>query len=144
MYLLFLLLVVAVVVVSAAAAVVVAAAGIVVVVVIVAVSSLSSSSSSPLRSLLFVVVFIYDVIVVAAVDVSFLVISRYSDSGVKSVQNYKFDFFNYAGIHRPVVLYTTPRVYIDDITVNTDINDDTGRPPVPMQCNMVISTVCVI
>ncbi|KAM7139497.1 beta-glucuronidase isoform 1-T2 [Macrochelys suwanniensis] len=36
------------------------------------------------------------------------------------VQNTKFDFFNYAGIHRPVVLYTTPSVYIDDITVTTD------------------------
>ncbi|NWS77374.1 BGLR glucuronidase, partial [Crotophaga sulcirostris] len=35
------------------------------------------------------------------------------------VQNIKFDFFNYAGIHRPVVLYTTPSVYIDDITVTT-------------------------
>ncbi|ODN06660.1 Beta-glucuronidase [Orchesella cincta] len=30
-----------------------------------------------------------------------------------------FDFFNYAGIHRSVVLYTTPRSYIDDITVTT-------------------------
>ncbi|XP_074969006.1 beta-glucuronidase [Phalacrocorax aristotelis] len=35
------------------------------------------------------------------------------------VQNIRFDFFNYAGIHRPVVLYTTPSVYIDDITVTT-------------------------
>lgn len=31
-----------------------------------------------------------------------------------------FDFFNYAGIHRPVKLYTTPGVYIKDITVVTD------------------------
>ena len=23
--------------------------------------------------------------------------------------DYNFDFFNYAGIHRPVVLYTTPK-----------------------------------
>jgi beta-glucuronidase len=60
-------------------------------------------------------------------------ISRYSDTGAKSVQYYKFDFFNYAGIHRPVALYTTPSVYIDDISVNTDINDDTGKQPVPMQ-----------
>ena len=28
-----------------------------------------------------------------------------------------FDFFNYAGIHRPVVLYTTPKEYIEDVTV---------------------------
>lgn len=49
-----------------------------------------------------------------------------TDSGPKIFQEYKFDFFNYAGIHRHVVLYTTPSVYIDDISVNTDILDDTG------------------
>lgn len=49
-----------------------------------------------------------------------------TDTGAKIVQYYKFDFFNYAGIHRPVLLYTTPSIYIDDISVNTDINDDTG------------------
>ncbi|KAM4046253.1 beta-glucuronidase [Anomaloglossus baeobatrachus] len=42
------------------------------------------------------------------------------------VQNTEFDFFNYAGIHRPVVLYTTPSVYIDDITIITDIWESTG------------------
>jgi beta-glucuronidase len=41
-------------------------------------------------------------------------------------QSYSFDFFNYAGIDRPVVLYTTPSTYIDDITVLTDIDDDNG------------------
>ena len=29
-----------------------------------------------------------------------------------------FDFFNYAGITRPVTLYTTPRDYIKDITMS--------------------------
>ncbi|XP_029028745.1 beta-glucuronidase [Betta splendens] len=43
------------------------------------------------------------------------------------VQNINFDFFNYAGIHRPVLLYTTPKAYIDDITVVTDFMDNTGR-----------------
>ena len=28
-----------------------------------------------------------------------------------------FDFFNYAGIHRPVKIYTTPRHFISDITI---------------------------
>ncbi|WP_408004684.1 beta-glucuronidase [Proteiniclasticum sediminis] len=33
-------------------------------------------------------------------------------------QNYpNFDFFNYAGITRPVKLYTTPRDYIEDVTL---------------------------
>lgn len=28
-----------------------------------------------------------------------------------------FDFFNYAGIHRPVKIYTTPQSYIKDIVL---------------------------
>src|SRR5437667_2562201 len=32
-----------------------------------------------------------------------------------------FDFFNYAGIQRPVKLYTTPTAYIRDITMTTDV-----------------------
>ncbi|DAA15395.1 beta-glucuronidase [Bos indicus x Bos taurus] len=42
------------------------------------------------------------------------------------VQNTKFDFFNYAGLHRSVLLYTTPTTYIDDITVTTDMDQDIG------------------
>ncbi|KAF0874737.1 BGLR glucuronidase, partial [Crocuta crocuta] len=42
------------------------------------------------------------------------------------VQNINFDFFNYAGLHRPVLLYTTPTAYIDDITVNTGVDQFTG------------------
>uniref|UniRef100_A0A8C5GUP4 Beta-glucuronidase n=1 Tax=Gouania willdenowi TaxID=441366 RepID=A0A8C5GUP4_GOUWI len=43
------------------------------------------------------------------------------------VQNIFFDFFNYAGIHRSVLLYTTPKAfYVDDITVVTDFSDNAG------------------
>ncbi|KAM7147358.1 beta-glucuronidase isoform 3-T3 [Molossus nigricans] len=42
------------------------------------------------------------------------------------VQNTNFDFFNYAGLHRPVLLYTTPTTYIDDITVITNVDQNTG------------------
>ncbi len=35
----------------------------------------------------------------------------------KAVNHPNFDFFNYAGITRPVKIYTTPRDYIADITV---------------------------
>ncbi|CAB1316879.1 unnamed protein product [Coregonus sp. 'balchen'] len=42
------------------------------------------------------------------------------------VQNTNFDFFNYAGLHRPVVLYTTPKAYVDDITVLTTFADNIG------------------
>lgn len=51
-----------------------------------------------------------------------------SDNGTSIVQQYSFDFFNYAGIHRSVVLYTTPKVYIQDVSVTTDIVDEsTGK-----------------
>ncbi len=36
------------------------------------------------------------------------------------------DFFNYAGLHRTVWLYTTPRSYVADITVLTDLDGSTG------------------
>jgi beta-glucuronidase len=35
-----------------------------------------------------------------------------------------FDFFNYAGIQRSVVLYRTSKIFIEDINVKTDINQD--------------------
>lgn len=44
--------------------------------------------------------------------------------GKKQQQTYTFDFFNYAGIQRPVFLYTTPAIYIEDISILTDIADD--------------------
>lgn len=60
------------------------------------------------------------------------------------MQNINFDFFNYAGIHRSVLLYTTPKAYVDDITVATDFADSTGElsrcadsgghPPPPHRC----------
>jgi beta-glucuronidase len=36
------------------------------------------------------------------------------------------DFFNYAGLHRGVWLYATPRAHIADVTAVTDIDDGTG------------------
>lgn len=51
------------------------------------------------------------------------------NAGIPSVEHAKktaapqnrpnFDFFNFAGIHRPVWLYTTPKAYIRDITLVT-------------------------
>lgn len=42
------------------------------------------------------------------------------------IQEYYHDFFNYSGIHRPVKLYTTPKNYIEDITITTGILETTG------------------
>jgi beta-galactosidase/beta-glucuronidase len=41
-------------------------------------------------------------------------------------QRYWHDFFNYAGIHRPVWLYHTGPVHLTDITVVTGIDGTTG------------------
>ncbi|XP_068220968.1 beta-glucuronidase [Palaemon carinicauda] len=42
------------------------------------------------------------------------------------VLKYDFDFFNYAGIHRSVHIYTTTQTFIDDIEVTTDVKGTTG------------------
>ncbi|XP_012265973.2 beta-glucuronidase isoform X2 [Athalia rosae] len=49
-----------------------------------------------------------------------------TDEGVTHQQSYTFDFFNYAGIHRPVLLHTKPRVYVEDISIKTNVIADTG------------------
>lgn len=52
------------------------------------------------------------------------VVEQDSDNGKEIVQQYTFDFFNYAGIHRSVHLYTTPRVHVKEIILNTKVADD--------------------
>ncbi|XP_050533470.1 beta-glucuronidase-like isoform X2 [Daktulosphaira vitifoliae] len=47
-----------------------------------------------------------------------------TNTEAKVIQTYTFDFYNYAGIHRSVFLYTTPIVYIDDIDVKTDFTEN--------------------
>lgn len=42
-------------------------------------------------------------------------------------QHYFHDFFNYAGIHRHVWLYTTPKTFIRDITVTTDVDSQLNQ-----------------
>ena len=44
----------------------------------------------------------------------------------KPVNLPNFDFFNYAGIIRPVRLYTTPNEYIQDISITTEISGNDG------------------
>lgn len=43
------------------------------------------------------------------------------------VQNIQFDFFNYAGIHRPVKLYTTSKTFIQDISLTTACDADFAK-----------------
>lgn len=45
----------------------------------------------------------------------------------RKVNLVNFDFFNYAGIHRPVKLYTTPKSYIKDVTIVTELVDKKAK-----------------
>jgi beta-glucuronidase len=51
------------------------------------------------------------------------VVEQDTDDGKKIIQQYSFDFFNYAGIHRSVFLYTTPNIYVKEIILNTSVNE---------------------
>jgi beta-glucuronidase len=46
--------------------------------------------------------------------------------GGRRRQRQYHDFFNYAGLHRPVWLYSTPPDHIADVTVATDLDGSTG------------------
>lgn len=45
--------------------------------------------------------------------------SQYPE-GFKFQETY-FDFYNYSGLHRPVKIYTTPKKYIKDIVIETEV-----------------------
>ena len=47
-----------------------------------------------------------------------------SDNGKDIIQQYSFDFFNYAGIHRTVHLYTTPLTFIKELILDTSVDHD--------------------
>jgi beta-glucuronidase len=56
-------------------------------------------------------------------------VKEYADTnhppGYRS-QEYQFDFFNYSGLHRPVVLTATPIVHVNDVTVRTAYDNGVG------------------
>jgi beta-glucuronidase len=51
------------------------------------------------------------------------IIEQDSDKGKDIIQQYSFDFFNYAGIHRSVHLYTTPPAYIKEVIIKTEVDE---------------------
>jgi len=44
-----------------------------------------------------------------------------------------FDFFPYGGLHRPVLLYSTPSTHITDVTVRTDLHNGDGMVNVSVE-----------
>ncbi|EGJ27992.1 beta-glucuronidase [Streptococcus porcinus] len=62
-------------------------------------------------------------------DYTTLPVGNYSeevieDGSIKKVVKENFDFFNYAGIHRPVKLVVRPKNHISDIVINSVLSDD--------------------
>ena len=57
------------------------------------------------------------------------VVEKEVDGGTEIIQEYSFDFFNYAGIHRSVHLYTTPLTYIKEVVIidTTIDNNENGH-----------------
>ncbi|MGJ9383564.1 beta-glucuronidase [Salipaludibacillus sp. CF4.18] len=65
------------------------------------------------------------------VDETTLPVGNYSEEEIEGIgkvvrNSPNFDFFNYAGLQRPVKIYTTPSTYVNDVTVVTDYNGTTG------------------
>ncbi|MBI0580238.1 beta-glucuronidase [Neobacillus cucumis] len=61
------------------------------------------------------------------VDESTLPVGFYKEKEIPGVGKVKrnepnFDFFNYAGLQRPVKIYTTPQTYVQDVTIVSDID----------------------
>lgn len=66
------------------------------------------------------------------INESTLPVGNYSKENVEGMGEVirntpNFDFFNYAGLHRPVKIYTTPSVYVEDVTVVTDFQGTNGE-----------------
>jgi beta-glucuronidase len=66
------------------------------------------------------------------VDESTLPVGYYSEVVVEGVgkvvtNRTNFDFFNYAGIHRPVKIYTTPNTFVKDVAIVTDFHETVGH-----------------
>ncbi len=49
--------------------------------------------------------------------------NMFESKTTKKRNNPNFDFFNYCGITRPVKIYTTPRDYIGDVTLTSEIDE---------------------
>ena len=59
-----------------------------------------------------------------------------TSAGGQRTQRYFHDFFNYAGLHRSVWLYTTPRTYIEGVAVSTGFTPATGAGQVRYQLDV--------
>lgn len=68
-----------------------------------------------------------------------------ADGSVKKVVKENFDFFNYAGIHRPVKLIVRPKIHIADVTIVPTLSDDLSRAEVDItvKTSSPVTKTCV-
>jgi beta-glucuronidase len=62
-----------------------------------------------------------------------------ADFSTNGYPSTNFDFFPFAGLHRPVVLYSVPQTFIEDITVVTGLNGSDGSVQVTVRVNGKVS-----
>lgn len=74
---------------------------------------------------------ILKVIVNNILDYTTLPVGNYKEGKVDE----NFDFFNYAGIHRPVKLWLKPKVHIEDITITYDVMGNDAKVNFDVQTN---------
>jgi beta-glucuronidase len=67
-----------------------------------------------------------------------------SEFGLNSYPRTTYDFYPFAGIHRPVVLYTVPQTYVEDITVVTEISGTEGIVKVSARLNEPVTAQATI
>jgi beta-glucuronidase len=67
-----------------------------------------------------------------------------SEFGLNSYPRTTFDFYPFAGIHRPVVLYSVPQTYVEDITVVTEISGTEGIVKVSARLNEPVTAQATI
>ncbi|MBO1265484.1 beta-glucuronidase [Proteiniclasticum sp. SCR006] len=60
-------------------------------------------------------------------DYTTLPVGNYSEKDGVKKNAPNFDFFNYAGIHRPVKIYTTPKSYVEDITITYEVKGENAQ-----------------
>lgn len=58
-----------------------------------------------------------------------------ADGTIKKISRENFDFFNYAGIQRPVRLYTRPKRHIQDIVITYQVDGAAAKVQVAVQTN---------
>ncbi|MGG6795589.1 UNVERIFIED_CONTAM: beta-glucuronidase [Streptococcus canis] len=83
-------------------------------------------------------------------DYTTLPVGNYSeevqeDGSVKKVVKENFDFFNYAGIHRPVKLVVRPKTHISDVTITSDLSADlkTATLSIAVETSTVVDAIQV-